>query len=71
MIKESSGNCYPINEVQYICHDIASIVIESLNEINCMKVSPHAVEIYDRAIREMKQGEELLEVINLYIAKTT
>lgn len=31
----------------------------------------HAVEIYDRAIREMKQGEELLEVINLYIAKTT
>ena len=47
MIKESSGNCYPINEIQYICHDIASIVIESLNEINCMKVSPHAVEIYE------------------------
>jgi len=47
LIKESSGNCYPINEIQYICHDIASIVIESLNEINCMKVSPHAVEIYE------------------------
>ena len=31
----------------------------------------HAMAIYDRATREVDQGEELIQVFNLYIAKAT
>ena len=64
MIKESSGNCYPISDVQYICHDTASIVIESLKEINCMKVSPHAIEIF-----EVKDAAKSPAYIDIEIAQ--
>ena len=31
----------------------------------------HAMSIYDRATKEIGQGQELLEVFDLYIAKAT
>ena len=31
----------------------------------------HAMAIYDRATKEVDQGEELLQVFNLYISKAT